>query len=55
MIHLISKNINGLFVLSFKNGNNDPTRDIFISIAYHLSKSKILIYQSTTCQNVKKR
>ena len=29
LINPISRNINRLFVLSFKNGNNDPMRDYF--------------------------
>ena len=29
LIDLTSRNINRLFVLSFKNGNNDPTRNYF--------------------------
>ena len=29
MIDLTFRNINRLFVFSFRNGNNDPTRDYF--------------------------
>ena len=35
MIDRTFRNINRLFVLSFKNGNNDPTRDSFDKFTCH--------------------
>ena len=32
-----------MFVLSVKNGDNDPTRDVLIGITFHSSKTKVLI------------
>ena len=39
LIDRTSRNINRLFVLSFKNGDNDPTRDSFET--YYMSKVEI--------------
>ena len=32
---LTFKNINRLFALSFKNGSNDPTKDLLINVTCH--------------------
>ena len=42
MIDSTFRNINRLFVLSFKNGDNDPTRDSFSK--YYMPLAKIIDY-----------
>ena len=40
MIDPTFRNINGLSVLSFKNGDNDPTRNSFMKYYMSLVKTK---------------
>ena len=44
LIYLTFRNINRLFVLSFKNGNDDPMRDSFEKYYMSLVESKILMH-----------
>ena len=44
MIHVILKNINRLFVLSFKAGRNDPTRNSFDK--YYLPLVEIIEFKT---------
>ena len=44
LIYPTFRNINRLFVLSFKNGNDDPMRDSFEKYYMSLVESKILMH-----------
>ena len=44
MIDPIFRNVNGLFVLSFKNGDNDPSRNSFIE--HYMPLAEIKDYNS---------